>query len=282
MKELTANIYAPHGKNAKNLILEDIKLLTRLEDGQQVLFQQWPRKRGGKTLPITKFIIHETGGLDQIHRTEKSLLKNGTGVHFCIDVLGNIFAYNDCKYAVAHENFTNDIAIGLEILHCNYKYRKDFGLNGFEKKFYNTLGDNEVEKFINAAVGREVLVGDECPWSLWKEKDQNITFVVPTKMTLEATYKLTKNICILYNIPIVFPGVDNNTKEFIWGRVLECKVLPGINAHHRVEHSDGLFEEHYIICRFNDYTVDEAYEETIKATKSLKGSKSRRTKIPRK
>jgi hypothetical protein len=288
MMEISKKLYKPVGWAAMNPTEEDLKFTTRFqEDGTRLLFKEWPRKKGGKNIPITKIIIHESI-LDSFTSTEVSLLGNGTGCHFTIDLLGNIFSYNDPNVVVAHEGNTNDISIGIEFLNACYNYKRAKPLNEFDRPFYNRVFyKGAADDFEKAQKRREVLWGDDCKWSMWTtlarnnkpEPDRSNSYVIPTIKMLETGFKLIKTLCARYKIPVVFPGVIYETKEFVWDRVWDCKIAPGINAHHRVEHSDGLFIEHYVICRFNGHTIEDSYNLTKEATKSLNGKKSRLTKI---
>ena len=57
---------------------------------------------------------------------------------------------------------------------------------------------------------------------------------------------------------------------FSWTSVYDSTTLPGIMAHKRWAHSDGVFIEHYVLCRFNDMSQSDAYKVTLERASSGK------------
>lgn len=89
-------------------------------------------------------------------------------------------------------------------------------------------------------------------------------YVVPPAEQLEATWQLVRHLCWLYDIPLRFPAVSRT--GFRWGRV--DGLGPGILAHHRTAHSDGLVPEHDCLYRSLGASPKRAYELTVEAAAS--------------
>lgn len=234
LDEKMKDVYRPYGSESKNNSKYDLNIIPR-----GPIFQQ--SKRDGNIL--NSIIVHETGGNGPNIPTENGLIKNGTGVHFMVDQDGTIFSYNDPKFQVYHANEMNSRSIGIEVINI---------YNAYNRK------DNS----------RDVVYGMWISPSSHDPKSER-SYLVPTKKCLESVFKLVKNLCINYQIPIAFPSVlDGN---FVWGQSPGIRQAAGICQHQCFSvHADGAFLVHYIICRFNDMTVDQAYNTTIKNASTTK------------
>jgi hypothetical protein len=70
-------------------------------------------------------------------------------------------------------------------------------------------------------------------------------------------------------IPSTFPGVTE--RGFTWGRLpvmQRLRVPAGVMAHHRTDHADGLFVEHYCWQRAHDRSPQASWRRTVEAASS--------------
>lgn len=235
LEEKMKTVYRPYGSESKNNSKYNLNIIPR-----GPIFQQ--SKRDGNVL--NAIIVHETAGSGPNVPTENGLLKNGTGVHFMVDQEGMIFSYNDPKFQVYHGSEMNSRSIGIEVINIYNAYRKKDG----------DTRDVVYGKWVSPASG--------------DPKSEN-SYLVPTKKCLESVFKLIKNLCITYQIPIAFPSVINS--EFVWGQSPGIRQSAGICQHQCYStHADGAFLVHYVICRFNDMSVNQAYDSTMKNASTTK------------
>ena len=89
------------------------------------------------------------------------------------------------------------------------------------------------------AAGREVI------GARWMHKGR---YLVPPGEQMRAVWRLVRYLCQRHDMaPDNFPGITTGGR-FRWGRIANAKD-PGIMAHARFQHSDGLYPEHYAVCR---------------------------------
>jgi len=95
-------------------------------------------------------------------------------------------------------------------------------------------------------------------------------YVLPTAVQCEAVWGVVVDLHeSIATIPLVFPGALNG--RFVWGRLplmQRVRVPAGVMAHHRTDHADGLFPEHYCVLRMLDFAPLDAYRLTIDAASS--------------
>jgi len=284
IKELAKEYYFAEGKAAKNI--SNFQKPNFIEREITFNFQRRP-------LPVNTLVIHESTG-DRVIELENALLKNGTGVHFCIDILGNIFSYNDPLVQVYHASACNPRSIGIEVLTAVRQGNMDSGLTQANIDLFNQKNIN-IEEFKKVRSNRTVLLGDEAAFTspsptVYERVNGKKTtkvlqhsfnsFVVPPLKQLEATYQVARYVCGKYNIPVSFPGTSIKNHTFKWTVDKKCKDGTGIMSHHQFgDHSDGTFILHYVLCRFNDYSKEESLNLTLKAAKIVK--QNRNQPIPR-
>jgi hypothetical protein len=108
--------------------------------------------------------------------------------------------------------------------------------------------------------------------AIWAHRGR---YLVPPQAQCEALWRRIRKVMELCpDIPPEFPGAKGGL--FRWGRI-ERHTVPGIMAHHRWHHSDGLFPEHYCFLRVVGYEPSHAYEVTLK----MASSGMRTTPLPR-
>ena len=95
-------------------------------------------------------------------------------------------------------------------------------------------------------------------------------YVLPTAVQCEAVWSVVVDLHeSIATIPLTFPGVT--AAGFGWGRLpllQRLRVPAGVMAHHRTDHADGLFPEHYCWLRSLDFAPLDAYRLTIDAASS--------------
>lgn len=187
------------------------------------------RSYSRKGIEIDQLVIHES-----VTRTAadavKVLKRRKLGVHYCIDRDGTISHHAPVAKATAHGGAGhNRRSIGIEVINPYYpKYAK-----GADK------------------------VG-----AVWAHKKE---YVLPTDAQLRSLHKLVCWLVVKWDIPVTFPGVQSD--HFIWGRIIEHNT-PGVMAHHRWAHADGLFCEHYLLCRLSGADHEYALGLTMDAVAS--------------
>lgn len=243
LEEAMKNVYRPYGKESKNGSKYNLSIQPR-----PIKFFELPRDRN----ILNSIIIHESVD-DSLESTERALLGKppGLGVHFTVTQDGSIYSYNDPKNQVIHLPIMNTRSIGVEIVNRYLGYNK-----------------KESDK-------RDTVNGK---WVIHSGSDKNAQqiYIVPTRKQLESAFKLIKNLCINYQIPIAFPSVNNG--YFIWGQSPGILKSAGISSHQHVGgHADGTYIEYYVLCRFNDKSPEEAYTIALRDSKTI--VRSQKTKI---
>lgn len=202
----------------------------------------------GRT-PIDEIVLHES-----VTRTRADtvtvLSRRKLGVHFIVDRDGVTTQHVPVRQACAHaEGFGrpslhNERSIAIEV--------------------------------VNRYYGRAAERGDDVISAVWAHLGQ---YILPTAAQLEAVWLLVRGLCDGHGVPRVFPGVVRTLavgrRRFAWGR-LKTHEVPGIMAHARWDHADGLFIEHYCLMRSLGHEPPAALQHTIVAA----SSGARRTAIP--
>lgn len=98
----------------------------------------------------------------------------------------------------------------------------------------------------------------------WAHKGK---YIVPPQVQCESSWRLTRWLCIAYDIPFAWPGLEHDDKDFRWGRIKDHDQ-PGIMAHHRWAHADALFFEYYCLLRYGGMERQDAYEAAIRSASS--------------
>ena len=178
---------------------------------------------------LDQIIIHESVTTSTA-RTVGVLKRRKLGVHFCIDrdEAGTITNHVPVALACAHAGKAhNKRAIGLEIVN----------------RYYGRYAE-----------------GAPTIQAVWAHKG---SYILPLEVQLEQAFLLVEFLCDLYKLPRVFPCIRGDV--FKWGRNTLHRRKPGILAHHRFGHADGLFIEHYLASRFLlGLSHPEAWELTLK------------------
>lgn len=173
----------------------------------------------GKT-PITQIVIHESVTSSR-ESTINVLAPQGYGVHIIVDRDGSV---------------TQHVPFAKAAIHAE----------GFGKPSLHNETSIAVE-VVNRYYGAHASQGETVIDAPWAHKGK---YIVPTDEQLEAVWTTIQAICAEFSIPVVFPGVKaDGALHFVWGRIPVHEV-PGVMAHHRWAHSDGLYPEHYCWLRF--------------------------------
>lgn len=201
----------------------------------------------GKT-PIDGIVLHEsvTNTRDDCVSV---LMRKHLGVHLIVDRDGSITQHAPLTAACAHaEGFGkpslhNERSVAIEVINRYY-------------------GDH--------AKASDLVI--DAPWAHLGR------YIVPTAIQLDALWFAVQDVVKKCDLRYEFPGLRRilliGPKRFTWGRLSKHEV-PGILAHHRWAHADGLVPEFYCLMRWLGHDPGTAYDLTIDAAKSP----SRRTTI---
>lgn len=158
------------------------------------------------------------------------------GVHVIVDRDGSVTQHAPLAQYTAHGGAVhNRRSVGVEVVN----------------PYYGSAGDD----------------GDADIEAVWAHKGW---YILPTLAQLESVWVVVmKIIHLVPTIPLAFPGVDG--RRFRWGPLADPKRPgPGVMAHHRTAHADGLFLEHYCLLRAYGWPVEDAYYRTLEAARSGK------------
>lgn len=220
--------------------------------------------------PITQIIIHESitsNAASTIRSLQHPVDKNHNpvtptyGVHFLVERNGSVISGvpldRVCIHADGAGTTHNNRSIGIETI------------NPVEGRF---KGPNDrvilpTPSWIVASGGYVIPKEPQCNaiWLKILELTSNIPEGVPADK---------------WQIKLQFPAHVNTSNgiEFIWDKVGGLDKANGIMAHaHWLPHSDGLFIEHYCVCRYLNYPSKEAYDLTFEHASNT--PKNRRTLI---
>lgn len=193
----------------------------------------WPRK--GTT--VDEIVLHEsvTGSRTA---TVNVLKARGLSVHVIIDRDGSVTWHADPTEQCAHAGGRhNRRSIGVEV--------------------------------VNRYYGAQAGPAETTIPAVWAHRG---VYIVPTLAQMEATWQVVLDLHERHStIPLVFPGVS--AEGFRWGRYswlqrLPLQLPPGVVAHHRFDHADGLFPEHYCWARALDLDPGDAYRATVLSASS--------------
>jgi hypothetical protein len=200
------------------------------------------------TTKTTEIVIHEsvTRGRDT---TLSVLADRGLSVHYTIERDGGVEQHAPLDRQCAHAGSPhNRRSVALEV--------------------------------INRYYGASAVEGELVIDAVWAHRKK---YIVPTPEQLEATWGVVVEVLAACpDIPRSFPGVDGDT--FRWARYPWATQPPkrpgGIVAHHRWDHADGLFPEHYCLMRSLGHSRAMAYQLTLDAARSGKRSTPVRSPAP--
>jgi hypothetical protein len=205
------------------------------------LLTSYPR---GATV-ITEVVIHESV-TDSREETVAVLKKRSLGVHLIVERDGSVTQHAPLTRQCAHASSPHNVrSIALEI--------------------------------VNPYYGHRALEGQPTINAVWAHKG---VYALPTLGQVEAAWDVLGALLVEHpTIKYTFPGAPKGA--FTWGRFPWLKTEPrkrppGINAHARWDHADGLFIEHYFVCRAAGHDPVTTYAHTLLAAQSGR----RRTVVP--
>lgn len=191
----------------------------------------------GKT-PIDEIVIHESVTGSRV-ATLGVLQRRSLGVHYIVDRDGSITQHVPLAMACAHAE-------------------------GFGRPSLHNERSVAIE-VVNRYYGAAASPGDHVIGAVWAHKGR---YIVPTGVQLEAVWALVQDVADDCAVPLVWPGVQRmlkvGPKRFHWGRIKTHEV-PGVMAHARWAHADGLFVEHYLLLRSLGHEPGPALQHTIDA-----------------
>lgn len=167
------------------------------ETGEE--FVHYPRPG----IKVKKIILHWTGGENGLDGVERTLRTRKFGAHFIIDVDGTIQQYVDTDHTTYHAGGANQDSIGFEIV--NKGFASQPTAEGREEYSANLLG-------------------------------KNVKLTTFTKEQIEATKKIVKFLCGIYNIPYNVPLNDKG--ELLTDRrftEFELANYSGVCGHYHVD-----------------------------------------------
>ncbi len=194
----------------------------------------WPRN--GSTV-IDEIVLHESVTSSRA-KTVQVLKARGLSVHVIVDRDGSVTWHAPLADQCAHAGGKhNRRSIAVEVVNRYYGSQADDGVPDIE--------------------------------AVWAHRGW---YILPTLAQCESTWQVVVGLHErISTIPLDFPGIEAG--GFRWGRYSVLKRLrppPGVVAHHRFDHADGLFPEHYCYLRALDYVPAEAYRLTVVAASSGK------------
>lgn len=184
--------------------------------------------------PFDQIVIHESVTHDK-DRTIAVLKARKLSVHFAIDQAGYVSQLMSLTQYGQHAGpLHNKRSIAIEII--NPYYGRGEGISGV--------------------------------WVDRSSRDGSKTYLVPPLPQLEMAFQLIRALTNVTEIPLDFPGYREGA--FRWGRDELAASKPGVIAHHRSNHADGLFIEHYCLSRTIGLEPEKALEVTLAAAQSGK------------
>lgn len=182
------------------------------------LLNSYPR---GRT-PVDEIVLHESVTSTR-EATLGVLRRRGLGVHYVVDRDGSVTQHVPHDRACAHAE-------------------------GFGKPSLHNERSIAIE-VVNRYYGAAAQPGEDVIDAVWAHRGR---YIVPTVQQLEAVWLLVVRVCGELGIPLAFPGVQRlalvGPRRFVWGRLRQHEV-PGVMAHARWAHADGLYVEHYCLLR---------------------------------
>lgn len=114
---------------------------------------------------------------------------------------------------------------------------------------------------VNRYYGKHAQRGDAVIDAVWAHKRR---YILPTQEQMGTLWTVVQWLASeRAGVPLAFPAVTG--PDFYWGRVKVSPKASGIVAHHRSAHADGLFAEHYLLCRNMGMVHPVAWDTTIAA-----------------
>ena len=183
---------------------------------------------------VDQIVIHESVTSSRAS-TLAVLRRRGLGVHYVVERDGTVTQHAPVEEQCAHAGRLNRRSIAVEV--------------------------------VNRYYGQHADAGDHVIDAVWAHRGR---YIVPPIAQCEAVWKLVEDLlgrCPA--IPSSFPGVGD--AGFRWGRLpltQRVRVPAGVLAHHRTDHADGLFLEHYCWQRAHDRSPALAWKRTLEAASS--------------
>lgn len=184
---------------------------------------------------VDQIVIHESVTSSRAS-TLAVLRRRGLGVHYVVERDGTVTQHAPVEEQCAHAGRLNRRSIAVEV--------------------------------VNRYYGQHADPADYVIDAVWAHRGR---YIVPQLAQCEAVWELVEDLlgrCPA--IPSSFPGVGD--AGFRWGRLpwltRTWRVPPGIVAHHRTEHADGLFVEHYCWQRAHDRSPALSWRRTLEAASS--------------
>lgn len=203
--------------------------LTAIKQGAP--FKSW--KRPASAPQATEIVIHESV-TTSVSNTVKVLQGKGLGVHYIVDRDGSVTQHVPLTHYAAHAGYGHNLpSIAIEVVNAYYPSKAP------------------AQAKIKAA---------------WAHKGE---YILPTPLQCEAVWGLVKALCDTLKIKLDFPGADLRSGTFRWGRIGSHLNVGGVMAHHRWDHADGLFVEHYCVLRSRGYAPEEAFGLTLVAAQNV-------------
>lgn len=191
--------------------------------------------RNGTT--VDQIVIHES--VTSSRRSTLAVLRARKpvplSVHFIVDRDGSVTQHAPLEEACVHAGRLNGRSVAIEV--------------------------------VNRYYGRHADDGQQVIDARWAHRGR---YIVPPLAQCEAVWVVVEDVLgAVATIPSAFPGVG--PRGFIWGRLpalQRLRVPPGILAHHRTAHADGLFLEHYCWQRSHDRSPASSWRRTVEAASS--------------
>ena len=117
---------------------------------------------------------------------------------------------------------------------------------------------------VNRYYGKHASPEDVVIDAVWAHKGR---YIVPPHVQLESVWQTVRWLTAELGLLVAFPALQTND-GFLWGRAPAEAREPGIVAHHRTGHADGLVPEHYCLCRSRGAGPAIAYFRTVQAARS--------------
>lgn len=224
---------------------------------------------------ISQIVIHES-----ITATAQGALNvlasNKLSVHLTVDTNGTVKQHVDLKDIAYHAgqdekfppNGHNQSSIAIEVIN-----RYSGSTVKPEKTSFTPLVDDFSKPKKKVIEGIWVYRGKDGGNKGRKDPTKGL-YIVPPIGQLEAVWNLIKKLCqgppegvdaSKFTLKLQFPAVKQtgNMIQFYWGRWSGHIGAIGIMAHHRWDHADGLFIEHYCVCRHYGYSMQDSYRLTL-------------------
>lgn len=183
---------------------------------------------------VDQIVLHESVTSSRAS-TLAVLKRRGLGVHLIVDRDGTVTQHAPLGEQCAHAGRLNRRSIAVEVVN----------------RYYGRHAD-DTDRVIDA---------------VWAHRGR---YIVPPLVQCEAVWGVVEDLLGSHaTIPSAFPGVTD--AGFTWGRLplmQRVRVPAGILAHHRTDHADGLFLEHYCWQRAHDRSPALAWKRTLEAASS--------------